>query len=147
MYTDGFTQICLRSIGHRSCCPDFFPPFFFFFVVFSIFNYIKWNRKQQRDSRERNRNVTIRASGKDSSAFPAIIATSNWFISFRLSLCVLVSLEKEGNAESSRTFVIIFTIKTSRRGIDFLAPIYKPISEQNNNNNNDDATFFPTRRV
>ena len=141
MYTDGFTQICLRSIGHRSCCPDFFPPFFFFFVVFSIFNYMKWNRKQQRDSRERNRNVTIRASGKDSSAFPAIIATSN----VPLCSCVL-SLEKEGNAESSRTFVIIFTIKTSRRGIDFLAPIYKPISEQNNNNN-DDATFFPTRRV
>lgn len=36
---------------------DFFPPFFFFF--FPIFNHIKRNRKQQRDSRERNRNVMI----------------------------------------------------------------------------------------
>lgn len=54
VYTDGFAQICLHSIGHR-CYLDFFPPSFFF----PIFNYIKRNRKQQRDSRERNRNVMI----------------------------------------------------------------------------------------
>lgn len=53
VYTDGFAQICLHSIGHH-CYLDFFPPSFFFPIF-----YIKRNRKQQRDSQERNRNVMI----------------------------------------------------------------------------------------
>lgn len=55
VYTDGFAQICLHSMGHLSSIFSLLSSFFFF----PIFNYIKRNRKQQRDSRERNRNVMI----------------------------------------------------------------------------------------
>lgn len=117
-----------------------------FLLFFSIFNYIKWNRKLQRDSRQRNRNVMIRASWKDSFAIERFLFQNNELCvspfleittdnSFILLIPSIFSREKKkkGNAKVIRfivNVVIIFTTKTSHWRIDFLAPIYKPIPEQ-----------------
>lgn len=132
------TQMDLHKYVAFDRTPARFSPFSFpsSLVVFSIFHYIKWNWKLERDSRQRNRNVTTNGCGVEKILLfhdQRIIDLSR----FTYPSFVLFKKKKKierwiflGNADN------ILALKTSGWRIDFLAPIYKPSSSNNNNNNN-----------